>query len=93
MPFVRLVNRRLVVNAGSLGMPYGQVGAQWAHLAEGAATLRCTTYDVEAARRAIRESCSFPDIDEWTDEYLYSRNSDFEALAAFGPMDGRESRG
>jgi putative phosphoesterase len=90
MPFVRLVNRRLVVNAGSLGMPYGQVGAQWAHLTGGAVTLRCTKYDVEAARRAIRESCPFPDIDEWTDEYLYSRNSDFDALAAFGPMDGRE---
>ena len=93
MPFVRLTNRRLVVNAGSLGMPYGQVGAQWAYLAGGVATLRCTTYDVEAARRTIRESCTFADIDEWTDEYLYSRNSDFDALAAFGPLDGRESRG
>ena len=93
MPFVRLVDRRLVVNAGSLGMPYGRVGAQWAYLAGGAVTLRCTTYDVEAARRDIRESCPFRDIDEWTDEYLYSRNSDFDALAVFGPMDGRERPG
>jgi len=89
MSFVRWVDRRLVVNAGSVGMPYGQVGAQWAHLADGAATLRCTRYDVEAARAAIRATSTYPDIDEWTDEYLYSRNSDFEALAAFGPRDGR----
>jgi predicted phosphodiesterase len=89
MSFVRLVDRRLVVNAGSVGMPYGQVGAQWAHLADGVATLRCTRYDVEAARAAIRDTSTYPGIDEWTDEYLYSRNSDFEALAAFGPMDGR----
>jgi len=26
MPFVRLVDRRLVVNAGSIGMPYGRPG-------------------------------------------------------------------
>jgi len=89
MPFVRLVDRRLVVNAGSLGMPYGSVGAQWAHLADGAVTLRRTTYDIEAARATIRAAGTFADIDEWTDEYLYSRNSDFEALAAFGPRDGR----
>lgn len=89
MSFVRWVDRRLVVNAGSVGMPYGQIGAQWVHLADGVATLRCTRYDVEAARAAIRATSTFADIDEWTDEYLYSRNSDFEALAAFGPMDGR----
>jgi len=90
MPFVRLVDRRLVVNAGSIGMPYGQVGAQWALLDHGAVALRCTAYDVEAARAAIRATCDDPGVDEWTDEYLYSRNSDAEALAVFGPGDGRE---
>jgi len=89
MPFVRLVDRRLVVNAGSLGMPYGAIGAQWAHLADGAVSLRRTTYDIEAARAAIRATCSYEDVDGWTDEYLYARNSDVEALAAFGPRDGR----
>src|SRR5918998_2620112 len=32
MPFVRLVNRRLVINPGSVGMPYGGCGAHWALL-------------------------------------------------------------
>lgn len=89
MPFVRLVDRRLVVNAGSVGMSYGAVGADWVLLDRGAVTVRSTRYDVEAARAAIRETCDYPDIDEWTDEYLYARNSDAEALAVFGPGDGR----
>jgi putative phosphoesterase len=89
MPFVRLVDRRLVVNAGSVGMSYGSLGADWVMLDRGAVTVRSTLYDVEAARAAIRETCDYPDIDEWTDEYLYARNSDAEALAVFGPGDGR----
>ena len=89
MPFARLVDRRLVVNAGSVGMPYGAVGAQWALLDRGAVTLRRTEYDVEAAREQIRATCTDPEVDAWTDEYLYSRNSDAEALLAFGPGDGR----
>jgi predicted phosphodiesterase len=89
MPFVRLVDRRLVVNAGSVGMSYGSPGADWVLLDRGAVTVRSTLYDVEAARAAIRETCDYPDIDEWTDEYLYARNSDAEALAVFGPGDGR----
>jgi predicted phosphodiesterase len=89
MPFVRLVDRRLVVNAGSVGMSYGSLGADWVLLDRGAVTVRSTLYDVEAARAAIRETCDYPDIDEWTDEYLYARNSDAEALAVFGPADGR----
>jgi predicted phosphodiesterase len=89
MPFVRLVDRRLVVNAGSVGMSYGRLGADWVLLDRGAISVRSTRYDVEAARATIRATCDFPDIDEWTDEYLYSRNSDAEAIAAFGPGDGR----
>ncbi len=89
MPFVRLAHRRLVVNPGSVGMPYGAGGAHWALLAGGAVTLRRTSFDVEAARTAIAADCGFDGIDEWTDYFLRSRASDAEALAAFGPRDGR----
>ena len=41
MPFVRLVDRRLVVNPGSVGMPYGSSGAHWALLAGGSVTAHC----------------------------------------------------
>ncbi len=89
MPFVRFAHGRLIVNAGSVGMPYGRAGAQWALLSSGAVTLRRSDFDIEAARAAIRASCSYAEVDEWTDEYLYSRNSDTDALVAFSPRDGR----
>ncbi|WP_410654991.1 metallophosphoesterase family protein [Amycolatopsis sp. lyj-112] len=89
MPFVRLAHGRLVVNPGSVGMPYGRPGAHWALLADGAVSLRRTEFDVEHARAAIRAGSSYPDVDEWTDYFLNARASDSEALSAFGPRDGR----
>ncbi|MDQ2852737.1 MAG: metallophosphatase family protein, partial [Actinomycetota bacterium] len=35
MPFVRMVDRRLVINSGSIGMPYGWPGGAWALLRDG----------------------------------------------------------
>jgi predicted phosphodiesterase len=53
MPFLRLVDRRLVVNPGSVGMPYGGAGAHWALLRDGAVTLRHAAFDVEAAAHVV----------------------------------------
>jgi putative phosphoesterase len=91
MPFIRLVDRRLVINPGSIGMPYGSTGAHWALLADGVAQLRRSEYDIEAARESIRRSCDYSDVDEWTDYFLNARASDAEALAVFGPRDGRSA--
>jgi len=89
MPFVRLVDRRLVVNPGSVGMPYGRPGAHWALLADGDVQLCRTVFDVESARERIRQASGYPDVVEWTDYFLNARASDAEALAVFGPRDGR----
>jgi putative phosphoesterase len=89
MPFVRLVDTRLVVNPGSVGMPYGGAGAHWALLAGGQVTLGVTAFDIETARRSVAESSNYPDLAEWTDYFLNSRASDLEALHVFGPRDGR----
>ena len=40
MQFMRQAHGRQIVNAGSVGMPYGRAGAHWALLAGGAVTLR-----------------------------------------------------
>ncbi|EEP72123.1 metallophosphoesterase [Micromonospora sp. ATCC 39149] len=88
MPFARLVDRRLVVNAGSVGMPYGGPGADWALLGPGV-QLRRTAFDVDAACARVAAESGFPDAAGWADEYLRSRHSDAEALAVFGPRDGR----
>ncbi|PZS33956.1 MAG: YfcE family phosphodiesterase, partial [Pseudonocardiales bacterium] len=74
---------------GSVGMPYGRQGAHWALLAGGAVTLRCTTFDLDAASAAVRGQSSYPGVAEWADYFLYSRASDAEAITTFGPRDGR----
>ncbi|MFG3598484.1 metallophosphoesterase family protein [Micromonospora chersina] len=88
MPFTRLVDRRLVVNPGSVGMPYGGAGAWWALLGPGV-QLRRTAFDVDAACARVAAESGFPDAAAWADEYLRSRHSDTDALTVFGPRDGR----
>lgn len=85
MPFVRLVDRRLVVNAGSIGMPYGRAGGSWALLAAGSVSLRHTTVDVGAAVAAVVAGSTYPGRQAWADEYVRAVNSDFDALTAFTP--------
>ncbi|WBQ04863.1 metallophosphoesterase family protein [Kribbella sp. CA-293567] len=82
MPFARQVDRRLVVNAGSVGMPYGAPGASWALLSPAGVQLRRTALDPAVADRLARES-SYPGVEEWLDAYLRSNYSDTEALEAF----------
>ena len=89
MPFVRLVDRRLVVNPGSVGMPYGRPGGAWALLRDGQVALRHTEVDVEAAVAAVVAGSGYPDRVAWADEYLRATASDADALRAFGPRDGR----
>ncbi|MGL5909621.1 MAG: metallophosphoesterase family protein [Phycicoccus sp.] len=83
MPFVRLVDRRLVVNPGSIGMPYGRVGGAWALLAGGQVSLRHTEIDVDAVCRRVVAESAYPDAQAWVDEYVRGRHSDVDALTAF----------
>jgi predicted phosphodiesterase len=87
MPFVRLADRRLVVNPGSVGMPYGRGGAHWALLGPGV-ELRETGYDTAAACATLAAH-GYPAIEEWLDFYVRQTYSDADALAVFGPRDGR----
>ncbi|OEU89280.1 phosphoesterase [Streptomyces abyssalis] len=90
MPFVRLTHGLLVVNPGSVGMPYGRPGAHWALLGPGdSMTLRRTVYDYAAACARIAAESAFEGAAEWAEEYVHARNSAEDALAAFGPLDGR----
>jgi predicted phosphodiesterase len=90
MPFLRTVDRRLVVNPGSVGMPYGRLGAHWALLRDGAVELHRTEFDVEAAIATIMNDSTFPGRARWCQDYLRTPPSDADALAAFTP--GRERR-
>ena len=89
MQFARQAHGRQIVNSGSVGMPYGRSGAHWALLSGGAVTLRRSVFDVAAACAAVARQSGFPDAAEWADYFLHARASDADAMAAFGPRDGR----
>ncbi|MGW1891455.1 metallophosphoesterase family protein [Streptomyces sp. NPDC002004] len=88
MPFTRLAAGRLVVNPGSVGMPYGRPGAHWALLGPGV-ELRRTVFDVAAAAARIAADSAFPQAAEWADHCLNARTTEAEAHALFAPHDGR----
>ncbi|MCF3965130.1 metallophosphoesterase family protein [Streptomyces fuscigenes] len=89
MPYVRLAHGRLVVNPGSVGMPYGRPGAHWALLgpggSRGGVQLRVTGYDAEAAVAEVVADSTYPDVAEWADYFLHARATDAEALGTFSP--------
>src|SRR2546423_5043636 len=72
MPFARLAYGRLVVNPGSVGMPYGRPGAHWALLGPGV-DLRRTTFNINLAITEITRACAYGDIAEWADYFLRAR--------------------
>jgi putative phosphoesterase len=91
MPFMRLVDRRLVVNPGSVGMPYGGAGAHWALLdgTDGAVTMRVTPFDLDAACARLVAESAYPEVAAFADYFVRSIASDLDALRVFGPRDGR----
>jgi predicted phosphodiesterase len=89
MPFIRLVDRRFVVNSGSVGMPYGTLGLPWAMITRDGITLRQTRTDRAQLADAVIAQSSYPQVEEWVNEYILNPPSDADALEAFGPRDGR----
>lgn len=75
------------MNPGGIGMPYGRGGAHWALLGPGV-ELRRTPYDIEGACATLTAS-GCPGIEGWLDAYVRQTFGDAEALAVFGPRDGR----
>lgn len=88
MPYVRLAHGRLVVNPGSVGMPYGRPGAHWCLLGPGT-DLRVTPYDTATAVARLVRECAYPEIAQWADYFLHARATDAEVLTAWTPKDGR----
>ncbi|MFF0461821.1 metallophosphoesterase family protein [Streptomyces mexicanus] len=89
MPYTRLVDTRLVVNSGSIGMPYGRPGGSWALLHGGQVHLRHTAFDLDGAVRRVVEESGYDDCRAWAEHYVRGVTTDAEALRVFGPRDGR----
>jgi hypothetical protein len=51
--------------------------------------LRVTDFDPDLACDRIAAESGYPDAREWADYFVRSTASDTEAIAVFGPRDGR----
>ena len=83
MPFARLANGKLVINPGSVGMPYGRPGAHWALLGPGV-QLRRTEFDLDVACAQTVERSGYQGVAAWADYFIRARATDAEALDTFG---------
>lgn len=87
MQFDRRVGTVRVVNAGSVGMPFGAPGADWLLLGPDI-ELRHTMYDLEAAAARIRRS-SYPDADAFASRSVMTPPTAESMLDLFGPAELR----
>jgi predicted phosphodiesterase len=81
MQFDRMVGWIRVVNAGSVGMPFGAPGAYWLLLGPDV-QLRHTTYDLAAAAERVR-STSYPQAMEFATRDILKPRTEKEMLDAF----------
>jgi predicted phosphodiesterase len=87
MQFDREVRPLRVVNAGSVGMPFGRPGADWLLLGPGV-ELRHTDYDLPRAAARIRAT-SYPEAGEFADRDVLSPRSESETLELFAKAEMR----
>lgn len=89
MQFDRMIDRLRVVNAGSVGMPYGTPGAYWAMLGPDV-DLRRTAYDREAAARRIRAK-DWETAEEFASDNVLSAPSIEQAMDFMGRMEAKQA--
>lgn len=81
MQFDRKIGKIRVLNAGSVGMPFGEPGAYWLLLGPDV-QLRRTPYDLEKAAERIRGT-EYPKAEEFAASYVLQPPSEREMLEAF----------
>ncbi len=81
MQFARTIGNTRVVNAGSVGMPFGPPGAYWL-LLERELNLRRTEYSLNAAAEQIRNT-SYPGANDYAQRYVLNPPSEAEMRKQF----------
>jgi predicted phosphodiesterase len=81
MQFDRMIGGTRVVNAGSVGMPFGEPGADWLLLGPGV-QLRHIAYDLSTAAARLGQSDD-PDAEDFIARYLLQPPSEKQMLEAF----------
>lgn len=82
--FDRVCEGKRVVNAGSVGMPYGDPGAYWLLLGPNV-SLRKTNYDLEDAAELVRKS-GYPMAQDFADNNVLKPAAAQEAIEFFERM-------
>lgn len=81
MQFDRMVGSTRVINAGSVGMPFGEPGAYWLEIGE-AIRLRHTMYDLNEAADRVRAT-TYPRADDFAARNVLRPPSEEEILNAY----------
>jgi predicted phosphodiesterase len=81
MQFDRTIGTTRVVNAGSVGMPFGRTGADWLLLGP-RVELRRTTYDLAKAADRVRAT-TYPGAQEFAAKSILDPPSEAQMLDAF----------
>jgi predicted phosphodiesterase len=82
MQFDRMVGGVRVVNAGSVGMPFGEPGADWLLLGPEVG-LRRTDYDLTRAAERIRDT-AYPQAGQFAEQNVLEPPAEAAMLEAFG---------
>src|SRR5438093_8940667 len=85
MQFDRMIGRTRVVNAGSVGMPFGEPGAYWLLLGPDV-RLRRTLYDFTQAAERIRGT-EYPHAEDFAVQSVLTPPSEEKMLEAFTPVE------
>lgn len=81
MQFDRMIGATRVVNAGSVGMPFGSPGADWLLLGPGVEQRR-TDYDIARAAEGIGAT-GYPNVRDFVGRFVIERPSEAEMLERF----------
>ncbi|GAC1446887.1 MAG: metallophosphoesterase family protein [Pyrinomonadaceae bacterium] len=81
MQFDRTIGKVRVVNAGSVGMPFGEPGADWLLLGADV-QLRHTPYDLTEAAECIRRT-SYPQAQAFAENYVLQPPKEEQMLEVF----------
>jgi putative phosphoesterase len=81
MPFDRQVGRQRWINAGSVGMPYGEPGAYWALLGPAVSLMR-TMYDLKQAAKLI-QATAYPQAQDFAHNNVLHPPTEEEAIEVF----------
>jgi len=78
MQFERKIGKTRLVNAGSVGMPFGKKGAHWLLIKEDV-EFRCTEYDFEKAAAIIRDT-EYPEAENFATKHILNPPTEEQML-------------